>query len=184
MCKENRKIYNYIVNNTLQIEKIMDDYTNYIFTIVKNMSSNISSEDIEEVILDVYLVLWQNQNRLDINKDMSSYIAGVTRNLVKLKFRKLKFNENIEDYENTYMAYDDLELDILNNEKRNIIRLELEKIKNIDRDIFIEYYYKEKNIKEICSLFKMSETKIKSKLFRVRKKIKKALKERGYDLSE
>lgn len=61
--------------------------------------------------------------------------------------------------------------------------MELEKLKDIDKQIFIEYYYKDKSIKKISTLFNMSETKIKSKLFRIRKRIKKSLKGRGYDFS-
>ena len=53
--------------------------------LLKYGSNNLSNEDTEEIILDVFLILWQNKNKLDINKNMSSYIGGVTKNLVKLK---------------------------------------------------------------------------------------------------
>lgn len=181
MNVEKIKICNYIEGNILKVEEIMNDYYNYIYTIIRNMSNNLSNEDIEEIILDVLLILWQNKNILDINKSMSSYIAGITRNLVKLKFRKLKSEENLDDYANLYALDSDLELKLIANEKKQIIRMELEKLKSIDKQIFVEYYYKDKSIKKISKLFNMSETKIKSKLFRIRKKIKKSLKGRGYD---
>ncbi len=184
MNAEKKKIHSYIVEDKLQIEEIIEEYNNYIYKIIKNMSSKISNEDIEEIILDVFLTLWQNKNKLDINKSMSSYIAGITRNVVKLKFRKIKNQENIDDFENIFSESNDLEFNILEDEKRQIIRMELDKIKSIDREIFVEYYYKENNIKQISNLFQMSETRIKSKLFRVRKKLKKALRERGYDKIE
>lgn len=175
------KIYNYIEGNLLKIEEIMNEYSNYIYTIIKNISNNLSNEDTEEIILDVLLILWQNKNKLDINKNMSSYIGGITKNLVKLKLRKLKFEENIDDYESLYTPDGDLELELIDNEKKQIIRMELEKLKIIDKQIFVEYYYKDKSIKKISKLFNISETKIKSKLFRIRKRIKKSLKGRGYD---
>ncbi|MFG6319829.1 MAG: hypothetical protein K1W33_08290, partial [Clostridia bacterium] len=57
----------------------------------------------------------------------------------------------------------------------------LNNIKEIDKDIFIMFYYKQKKIKDIARIFKISETKVKVILHRVRKSIKKNLKERGYN---
>ena len=53
-----------------------------------------------------------------------------------------------------------------------------------DREVFIEYYYDEKSIKDISKIFNMSESKVKSKLFRTRKRLGKALKKRGYGANE
>lgn len=89
---ENEKIYTYIENNKLQMEKIMETYNNYISTIIGNSHINLSNEDVEEVILDVFLTLWKNQNKLDINKSMSAYISGITKNLIKYKYRQCKNN--------------------------------------------------------------------------------------------
>ena len=97
----NQKIYNYMDGKILNIELAMKDYNNYIYKIIKNKYNNFSDEDIEEIILDVFLTLWNNQNKLDINQKMSSYIAGITKNLIKKKYRTNNNDENIEDYENT-----------------------------------------------------------------------------------
>lgn len=86
---ENEKIYTYIENNKLQMEKIMETYNNYISTIIRNSHINLSNEDVEEVILDVFLTLWKNQNKLDINKSMSAYISGITKNYIR-RIRKNK----------------------------------------------------------------------------------------------
>ena len=97
----NQKIDNYMNGKILNIELAMKDYNNYIYKIIKNKYNNFSDEDIEEIILDVFLTLWNNQNKLDINQKMSSYIAGITKNLIKKKYRTNNNDENIEDYENT-----------------------------------------------------------------------------------
>ena len=39
---ENEKIYTYIENNKLQMEKIMETYNNYISTIIRNSPLRIS----------------------------------------------------------------------------------------------------------------------------------------------
>ena len=72
-------------DNALDIEKITKDYSNYVHTIIKNSNIDFSNEDIEEIIVDVFFALWKNEKRLDINKSMSAYIAGITKNLIKNK---------------------------------------------------------------------------------------------------
>ena len=52
---------------------------------------------------------------------------------------------------------------------------ELEKMKNEDKEIFLSFYYYSRKIKEIAIEFNISESKVKTKLYRIRKKIKKYL---------
>ena len=180
----NKKIYNYMDGKILNIELAMKDYNKYIYKIIKNQYNNFSDEDIEEIILDVFLTLWKNQNKLDINKSMSAYISGITKNLIKYKYRQCKITQNIEEYEEKLIDNSNIEITLLQNEKQKIISEELEKIKQEDKEIFIEYYYDDKNIKEISKKFNMTESKVKSKLFRVRKRLNKILKKRGYSSNE
>lgn len=181
---KNRKIYNYMSNNILKIEDIMNDYTNYIYTIIRNSYVNLPDEDVEEIVLDVFLTIWNNQSKLDINKKLSSYIVGITRNLIKKKYRDYITNDNIEDYEEQLVDLTNIELIFSKNEKQKVILNELEKMKKEDKEIFIQYYYEERNIKEISKIFNVSESKVKSKLFRIRKKLKKVLNGRGYGTNE
>ena len=41
----------------------MKDYNNYIYKIIRNKYNNFSDEDIEEIVLDVFITLWNNQNK-------------------------------------------------------------------------------------------------------------------------
>lgn len=181
---KNEKIYSYIENGILLLENVIEDFSNYIYTIVRNSNYNLQDEDIEEIVLDVFLTLWNNQNKLDINKKMSSYIAGITKNLIKKKYRQNKTSENIEDYEETLIDFSNIEISFIQREKNTIISNELDSMKQVDKDIFMAYYYFEKNIREIANYYNMSETKIKSKLFRIRKRLHKSLRKRGYMSNE
>lgn len=174
MKVKSQKIYNYICDNQLQIEKLVNDYTNYIHTIITKSNNSLAVEDIEEIISDVFYIVWKNQNKLDINKDMSSYIAGITRNLIRKKYREIKINDSIEICEEQLID-NNLDFGILEDEIQENILEKLGKIKEADKDIFIKYYYEERTIKEISIMFDMSESKVKSKLFRIRKRIKKLL---------
>lgn len=127
---------------------------------------------------------WNNKEKLDINKSISAYIAGITKNLMKKKSRNHKKIENIEDYTEQLKSIENIEYSYLSSQKNQIIVEELKKMKEQDKDIFVLYYYEERKIKEIALMYKISESKVKSKLFRIRKRIKKILKEGGYEFYE
>ena len=55
-------IEKYLDNNNINIEKLINDYSGYIYVIVKNMTKEtLSNEDIEEIISDVFVVCWNNR---------------------------------------------------------------------------------------------------------------------------
>lgn len=153
----------------------------YVFVIIKNSKYHFGKEDIEEIASDVFLTLWKNQDKLDINKEMASYIAGVTKNLVLKKQRNIK-NKHINIDSLEYSLYDNTNLhhQTEETEKSSIVLEELMKMKAEDRNIFTSYYYYSKGIKEISKMLNIPENKVKSRLFRIRRKMKKELEKRGY----
>ena len=177
---KNRKIKEYIFNNELDLEKIINDYSSYIGTIIDNMSKRtISNEDKEEIASDVIFILWKNNYKLDIEKSISSYIAGVTRNVVKEYLKKRKVTFDISDFENSLVSFDEIKL--LDESVEEIINIEkkLDSLKEIDKKIFIDFYYSSKSIKDIAIKNNMTEFSIKQRLYRIRKKIKKEVKKNG-----
>jgi len=166
----------------MNLEEIINKYTNYLYTIITNMSKGIlSNEDIEEIISDVFVVFWQNKDKFDTNKKLNLYLAGITKNVVKNKFRKLHIDNNIDDYENiANINYNDINYEFEKQEKFKIIENTLNKMPKIDKIIFILFYYNSKSIKDISKKVKLSELSVKSRLYRIRKNIKKELEKGGY----
>ena len=63
-CKE---IKHYIKNNELDLEKIINEYSSYTATIIDNMVRNsLKDEDKEEIVSEVFFILWKNKNKLNI----------------------------------------------------------------------------------------------------------------------
>ena len=88
--------------------------------------------------MEFFDVVDKNRNKLNIHKYLSSYIAGITRNVVKEYLRKVKFNYDISDYENSLYSYD--KIDLLNNGVEEISKIEkkLENMKKfLSNSIFI-----------------------------------------------
>lgn len=170
-CKE---IKHYIKNNELDLEKIINVYSSYTATIIDNMARNsLKDEDKEEIVSEVFFILWKNKNKLNINKYLSSYIAGITRNVVKEYLRKVKINFDISDYENSLYNYDKIDLLDDNVEEISKIEKKLKNMKKIDKTIFLDFYYSFKSIKDIAKEQKISEFSVKQRLYRIRNKIRK-----------
>ena len=138
---EEKTIDKYIENDELNIEKVINEYSGYIYIIVKNLAKEtISKEDIEEILSDVFVTFWNNREKLDKTKLIKKYLAGITKNLIKLKYRKIQFGFNIDDYENKLMANLSIEENFEISESNNIVEKTLENMKKEDKDIFIMYY--------------------------------------------
>lgn len=173
--EENKKIKHYMKNNELDLEEITKEYSAYISKIIDNMSKEfIKDVDKEEIVLDIFFILWKNTYKLDINRNLSSYLAGITRNVVKIYFNKNKIKyDNISDYENSLYISDDF--DLFDESYNLIVKIEkkLDTMKKIDKEIFLDFYYSSKSIKDIAKKYNISEFSVKQRLYRIRKKIKK-----------
>jgi RNA polymerase sigma-70 factor (ECF subfamily) len=177
--KEIKQLENYYKNNELDLDEIIEDFASYITTVINNGTDNrLSFEDKEEIFSDTFFILWKNRNRLNINISLNSYLAGITRNLIKEKYRKFKISYDIDDYEN-YSILDNL--DMYENDRELIYDVEekIKGLKNIDIEIVNLFYYSSKSIKDIAKILHISELNVKTRLHRIRKKIKRELKDGG-----
>ena len=165
----------------MNIEEIINQYTNYLYTTITNITyGNLSNEDIEEVISDTFFIFWKNKEKFDVNKKINLYLAGIAKNLIKSKYRKIHITNNIEDYENILIDTYDVSYNYEQIERNRIIEESLNNMSKEDKDMFVLYYYFSKSIKEISKDLNCSEFKIKSRLFRIRKKLKANLERGGY----
>ncbi len=157
-------------NINFKIETIIDEYSNYVFKIVNNIvGTSLPYQDKEEIVADVFYLLWKNQD--NINKDLKSYLAVIARNLTYTKLRNNKINLELkEDLINDNQTIDN------NNVINNIIIWQkIKELSAIERKIFTLYYVDGFKIKEIAKQLKLTQSGIKIKLYRIRKKLKEEI---------
>ena len=160
--------------NNINLDEIVDEFTPYVKKVIDNMAgNNLSYEDKEEILTDTFFILWKNRNSKIIYLD--SYIAGIAKNLVKEKFKKCNITYNIEDYENNIKFFDELEMFSEEREKLNNLEIGYKALSEIELKLISMFYYSAKTVKEIAKELEMSETNVKTKLFRIRRKLKKYL---------
>lgn len=169
-----------ILNKEKEFSKFIDKYTPYVSTIVYNISrENLTHEDIEEVVANVFIAVWQ-QN-VNLKKDnIKSYLAGITRNTTLNYLRKVKNFSPLDDNEHITSSSDIVE-DIEKKELSKLISQLVGELPEPDKSIFLKYYWFCLDTKKIAEDLNLNRSTVMSKLSRTREKLKKKLMERGYD---
>lgn len=177
---EERLIEKYFKNNELNMRKIVDDYYNYIGTIIKNFQ-NVSLEDEEEIISDVFFIIWNNKEKLNKKLGFSPYIAGITKKVIYKKYNQNRVSK---------LVYDDFTDNIIDNfniekllEEKEMNDCILNNIKTLGEKeylVFTKFYYEDKKVKDIAKELGISVSLVKTTLHRTRKKVKEYLKIGGF----
>ena len=175
---EHKLIEKYFEKNELRIQLIINDYYSYINTIIKN-NTNVNEEDAEEIISDVIFIVWKNTEKLDRKRRLTPYIAGITKKVIykryKVNIRKLQTIEEFEEKD----CISDFNVEKLIEEKE-LNEYILKKLEGIEIDIFRMYYFEDKSINRISKETKLTKSNVKTKLCRIRKKLKEQLRNGGF----
>ena len=178
---KNEILNDYLINRKLDIDRILDDFYNYVYIIVKNgVSVFITDEDIEEIISDVFVAIWKNSSNLLKTIEIKPYLTGTAKNMIRNKYRNTELNFSISDYEENLIDTCNIEKITEENEQNKVILDTLKTVKPKEYEIFIMFYYESKSVKEIAKVLNLSTSNVKTILHRVRKVIKRNLEDGGY----
>lgn len=166
------------------LEKIIDTYSGYVCTVIRNFSrGTLTEDDIDELCGDVFFNLWQHRGSLDTQIGLRPYLSAAARNSVKNRFRVEKPNiysdSDISKLEisDSFRVSEQAEL----NEIMRCLKSGLAELSERDREIFLLYYFLGKKASEIASVTALTEGSVRSVLSRTRTKLKDYLTERGCD---
>ena len=169
-------------HNEKAFENIIQQYSCFVASIVYNVSKgNLSNEDIEEVVSDVFVTLWNNAEKVQDGK-LNGYICTIarTRTINKLESSNKTPILNIDDYDpkDNFSIADETEKKDINRELCEIIK----EITMPDQEILIRYYYYYQTVSQIGQEMNIKTDTVKTKLRRTREKIKAKLIEKSYTL--
>lgn len=150
-------------NIQFNIELIIDEYSNYVYKIVDNViGTSLPYQDKEEIVADVFYLLWKNQN--NIKSNLKSYIGTIARNC---SYGKLRKNKITFEYDETQCINETIDYDNL-----LIMKEKISKLSEDEKTLFNMYYVEGLKIKDISKKINKNISAIKIKLFRIRKKLK------------
>lgn len=154
-------------------------YGNYCSKIAINILEN--DEDAKECVNDTYFKTWNSipQNRPSL---LSTYLGKITRNLAINKYKQrsrkkrgTKVTVVLDELTECIPSADGIEKEFEVKYVANSINCFLRTLSEEDCNIFLRRYWYMDSIKDIAKCYAMSESKVKTKLFRTRKKMKNYL---------
>ncbi len=177
----------YFERSEAAIPETEKKYGAYCKTIAKNILG--CEEDAEECLNDTYLAAW-NSIPPHIPEKLSLFLGKITRNLSLNRYRKEKTEKRgggetaavFEEIEEVVSGSDDIERKSEQREALEAVNEFLKTLSEEKRSIFICRYWYFDSIEEIAKRFGKKESGIYSGLERTRKKLRKYLSERGYEI--
>jgi RNA polymerase sigma-70 factor (ECF subfamily) len=166
------------------ITEVSKKYGCYCRTIAFNILA--SKEDTEECVNDTYLKVW-NAIPTDRPDIFSAYLGKITRNLALNRYKQRKVQKRgggeidllLSELESCVPASANVEKECESTELIKAINEFLLSIKIENRVIFVRRYWYADPIVTIAQRYDMSESKVKSILFRCRNNLKTYLEKRG-----
>ena len=144
--------------------------------------TNISFEDAEDLLQEVFIKVYINLNGFDTNLKFSSWIYRITHNEVISNFRKLKIrpekinseinNDMLEKIESDLNIEKEIDRKILKNKLRQLIN----KLDIKYREVIILKYCENKSYEEISDIIKKSSNTVGTLINRAKKQLNNIIK--------
>jgi len=138
---------------------LMDSYEAKLKRYILRIS-NVSLEEAEDILQDVFLKVYKNLNGFDPNLKFSSWIYRITHNEVISQHRKAqarpRLTEISEEIIKNIRSEFDLEGEIHNAHLADLIKAALDDLKPIHHEVLILKFFEEKSYEEISDILKKS----------------------------
>lgn len=156
---------------------LIDKYKNMTYTLAIKIVKN--HEDAEEVAQDSFLKAYQKMDTFKGDSKFSTWLYTIVYRNAITKIRKKKVETStIDDYviknHSDGQEFPQLEA-ISSEEQQKYVRLAIDDLPETDAFLITLYYLNENSIEEIEKITNLTQSNIKVKLFRARKKLNAAL---------
>lgn len=169
---ESNIISRILSGNTDEFSYFLDTYGQQVYTLIARI---VNSEcDAEELTQDTFMKAFEKLSSFNEESSFSTWIYRIAYNTAISFIRKKNIEVHTFDDSIWYMITDTEVDDALNNDtEEQIEKLQkaLSKLTPDERTLIALFYEEEKSIQDIKHILNMSESNIKVKLHRIRKKL-------------
>lgn len=166
------------------ISQTATKYGKYCNTIAMNILRN--SEDADECVSDTYLKVW-NAIPPERPSSLSAFLGKITRNLSLNKYKEQRTQKRggdevtliLDELEDCIPSSRSVESEMESRTIAEAINTFLISIESESRIVFVRRYWYADSVGSISSRFQMSESKVKSMLYRTRNKLRLYLEKEG-----
>lgn len=177
----------YLRREETAIEHTAKEYSARLRRISLNILNNAS--DVDECENDTYLSAWKLIPPHEPRTYLFAFLAKIIRNhsINRCKWQHTKKRNTIlveltTEMQECIPAPNSLECRITDDEFGNILSTFLWSLEEEARNVFLRRYWFADSIRDIANRFHMSESKVKSMLFRTRNYMRDYLEKEGYEL--
>ena len=173
--------------NEEAITAIKDKYHHYLYKISYQILGD--NEDVEECLNDIWLAAWKAIPK-DVPEKLLPYLRKITRDISIDRLRKRsskkkipsEYLSSIDELSEVIPSCATPETELEAKELNEAIGKFIETLSEAQRSLFISRYYFFDPISDIAGNLRTSEGKVRSSLFRIRKKLKTYLNQEGFDI--
>ena len=175
----------YLARNEDAVAQTERKYLNYCRSIAGHILQ--TPDDADEALNDTWLAAW-NCIPPHIPGCLKTFLGRLTRNISLKRVRSDKAMKRgaaevrviFEEVADRLQSDQDVEQQVTEQELADSINRFLESISDTERNVFVRRYWYMQSITEIAEYHGFSESKVKSMLFRIRKKLYAKLKKENY----
>ncbi len=157
------------------LEWFIDRYTGYVSTVVNNIiGAYRPREDIEELVSDSFVALWQNAERVR-GTGVKSYLSGIARNKAIDFLRSGGETELPLEEDALELSVPGPETEAEKSEERMLVRMAVLDMAHPGREIFLRHYFLFQSVADISDAMGIPTNTVKTHLRRGREKLKRVL---------
>ena len=157
------------------IEELLKHYTPLIRYIIAPILPD--AQDQEECISEIAMRVWEKIDQFDSERgNWNAWLSALTRNAALNRVRKKRVSEVSEEELHACPSVSPTpEEEILQKERRQMIRQAIDSLKSSERLLFYRKYYYMQSTAQIASELGLTERSVEGKLYRIRMRLRRLL---------
>lgn len=166
---QDEKIYTALKKNPEKgLKMAMDKYTGLVYHIAASRLNGLcTKEDIEELCGDVFFNLYNNRNRISIEKgSLKAYLCKIALNKATDIYRKKSAEPRPLSLDEDIFANSGVEEIMLKEEKLQLLTLALNELEETDRKIIVCKVILGYTSKELSKEFSLSDDAVRKRISR------------------
>ena len=170
---DNETIGRVLSGDVAAYANLVTKHKNLVFSIVLKIVNN--REDAEEIAQDVFMKAYSSLNTFERKSKFTTWLYRIAYNAAISKTRKKKV-EMVAIDETVITNYSTDEIgrninELEENDKQQVLEQALQRLPEEDNLLITLFYKNENSIADICSITGLSESNVKVRLHRIRKRL-------------
>ena len=159
------------------IALVMERYARLLWSAASRaLGREAAAEDLEEIVADVFVYLWENPERFDPGRGkLKDWLAAIARSRAVDRRRQLLRLAAVPLEENTLAGELGLLEQILESDARQSLSSAVEALEEPDREIILRRYYRDEKPRAIARALGLSVKQVDNRLYRAKAKLRSSI---------